>query len=226
VQLIAPCRRATTPQNAGALYRALCRVGTFYLKHAAQALRAGRDLHHQGETDRVCIRLLLAPCFPERPVLPYPMCDQRASDTMQTLFTLGYQGHTIVTFLDVLQAHGIMAVLDVRERPYSRKPDFSKKRLSAHLVVAGIDYVHIVELGTPKPIRDEVRRSKDYAAFFAAVRPLVEAEETALQAVLTRARAETCAMLCYEGPITECHRLAVAEALLTRAGGALAVVHL
>jgi hypothetical protein len=76
----------------------------------------------EGETDRVCIRLLLAPCFPERPMLPYPMCNQRASDTMQTLFTLGYQGHIIVTFLDVLQAHGITAVLNVRERPYSRKP--------------------------------------------------------------------------------------------------------
>ncbi len=145
---------------------------------------------------------------------------------MQTLFSLGYQGHSIATFIDVLRAHGITAVIDVRERPYSRKPDFSKKRLSAHLAAAGIDYAHVVELGTPKPIRDEVRRSKDYGAFFAAVRPLVEAEEAALQAVLAQAMAETCALLCYEGPVTECHRLAVAEALLARAGGALEIVHL
>lgn len=145
---------------------------------------------------------------------------------MDTLFTIGYQGHSISTFLDVLQAHGITAVLDVRERPYSRKPDFSKKRLSAHLAAAGIGYAHLVELGTPKPLREAVRRSKDYAAFFAAVRPLVAAEEATLQAALARALAETCALLCYEGPATECHRLAVAEALLERGAGALAVVHL
>lgn len=145
---------------------------------------------------------------------------------MRTLFTLGYQGHSIATFLELLLAHGITTVIDVRERPYSRKPDFSKKRLAAHLAAEGITYIHLVELGTPKPIRDEVRRSKDYKAFFAVVTPLVEAQDEALQAALTRARAETCALLCYEGPVAECHRLAVAEALLRRAAGSLDVTHL
>jgi uncharacterized protein (DUF488 family) len=145
---------------------------------------------------------------------------------MHTLFTIGYQGHGIASFVEMLRAHGVTHVIDVRERPYSRKPDFSKKRFAAHLAAEGIAYTHLVELGTPKPIRDAVRRSKDYATFFAAVRPLVEAEEGAIQAALALARGETCALLCYEGPVTECHRLAVAEALERRAGGELAVVHL
>jgi uncharacterized protein (DUF488 family) len=145
---------------------------------------------------------------------------------MQTLFTLGYQGHSIATFLDLLQAHGIDMVIDVRERPFSRKPDFNKKRLGAHLEAAGIAYTHLVELGTPKPIRDEVRRSKNYPQFFAAVTPLVEAAEPALQAALALARSRSCALLCYEGPAAECHRLVVAEALERRAAGALQVVHL
>jgi uncharacterized protein (DUF488 family) len=145
---------------------------------------------------------------------------------MQTLFTVGYQGQSIVTFLEVLLAHGITTVIDVRERPYSRKPDFNKKRLGAHLAAEGIAYTHLVELGTPKPIRDEVRRSKDYRAFFAAVTPLIEAEEVALQAALTMAHAETCALLCYEGPVETCHHLVVADALERRAAGDLCVVHL
>ena len=144
----------------------------------------------------------------------------------QTLFTLGYQGHSIATFLDLLQAHGITAVIDVRERPFSRKPDFSKKRLAAHLDAAGISYSHLAELGTPKSIRDEVRRSKNYQAFFVAVTPLVEAEELALQAVLARVEAETCALLCFEGKAQECHRLAVADAVLRRAGDRLRIEHL
>jgi uncharacterized protein (DUF488 family) len=145
---------------------------------------------------------------------------------MQTLFTLGYQGHSIATFLELLRGYGITTVIDVRERPYSRKPDFNKKHLAAHLEAEGIGYVHLVELGTPKPIRDEVRRSKDYPAFFAAVTPLVEAAEPALQQALALARAGSCALLCYEGPATECHRLAVAEALQRRAPGELRLEHL
>jgi hypothetical protein len=30
---------------------------------------------------------------------------------MQTLFTLGYQGHSIATFLELLLAHGITTVM-------------------------------------------------------------------------------------------------------------------
>lgn len=145
---------------------------------------------------------------------------------MITLFTLGYQGHSIDTFLDLLRGHGVTRVLDVRERPYSRKPDFSKKRLGAHLESAGMAYIHLAALGTPKALRDEVRRSKDYPAFFAAVTPLVEAEEESLQAALAFARAESCALLCYEGPARECHRLVVAAAIERRAAGALQLVHL
>jgi polyphosphate kinase 2 (PPK2 family) len=51
---------------------------------------------------------------------------------MTTLFTIGYQGHAITTFCAILKAHGITMIVDVRERPFSRKPDFNKKRLSAH----------------------------------------------------------------------------------------------
>ena len=145
---------------------------------------------------------------------------------MHTLFTLGYQGHSILTFLDVLRTYGITTLIDVRERPYSRKPDFSKKRLEAHLAAEQIAYLHLVELGTPKLLRDEVRRSKNYPAFFAAVTPLIEAQEVALQATLALATARPCALLCYEGPVETCHRLAVANALAQRAAGTLQVVHL
>jgi uncharacterized protein (DUF488 family) len=145
---------------------------------------------------------------------------------MTTLFTIGYQGHAIATFCELLKAHGITMIVDVRERPFSRKPDFNKKRLSAHLAAEGIAYTHLVELGTPKPIRDEVRRSKDYAAFFATIEPQIEAQESALQTALDLSRAHTCALLCFEGAVNECHRRTVAEALVRRSGGDLEVVHL
>ena len=80
---------------------------------------------------------------------------------MITLFTAGYEGRRVEDLIELLRAHGVAQLIDVRERPYSRKPDFNKRRLEAHLAAAGIGYSHIVELGTPKPLRDEVRRLTD-----------------------------------------------------------------
>jgi hypothetical protein len=44
-----------------------------------------------------------------------------------TFFTAGYQGHNIETFLDLLMSHGVEQLIDVRQLPFSRKPDFSQQ---------------------------------------------------------------------------------------------------
>src|SRR3982751_6168983 len=106
-----------------------------------------------------------------------------------TFFTAGYQGHNIETFLDLLLSHGVEQLIDVRQRPFSRKPDFNKQRLTAHLAGVGIAYTHIIALGTPKPLRDEVRRTHDFAALFDAMRPIIDAQPEALQEALDLARA-------------------------------------
>ena len=90
---------------------------------------------------------------------------------LTTLFTIGYQGTTIDAFSDRLRAHGVDHVLDVRRRPQSRKPDFGKRRLTAHLATLQIGYTHLVDLGTPQELRDQVRHDHDYPAFFATMEP-------------------------------------------------------
>ena len=143
-----------------------------------------------------------------------------------TLFTAGYQGQNIETFLDLLLGHGVEHVIDVRQLPFSRKPDFSKKRLSGHLAAAGIGYTHLVALGTPKPLRDEVRRSHDYAALFTAMEAIIAAQPEALQSALDLARAQPSALVCFEANHAECHRLVVARALERLADEPCVVVHL
>jgi uncharacterized protein (DUF488 family) len=143
-----------------------------------------------------------------------------------TLFTAGYQGHNIETFLDLLMSHGIEQLLDVRQLPFSRKPDFSKKRLTAHLTGVGIDYIHLVALGTPKPLRDQLRREHDFPAFFAAMRAIVDAQPEALQQALELVRARPSVLLCFEANYAECHRLVVAQAIQQLAGDGCEVVHL
>jgi uncharacterized protein (DUF488 family) len=135
---------------------------------------------------------------------------------MIVLYTAGYQGHTIETFLDLLLGNGIERVLDVRQLPFSRKPDFSKKRFGAHLAAAGVEYTHMAALGTPKLLRDEVRRSKDYEAFFAQVRAVIGGQSEALEEALGLVGAGRCLLLCFESDVTTCHRLVVAEALRER----------
>jgi uncharacterized protein (DUF488 family) len=148
--------------------------------------------------------------------------DQR----MHTLFTIGYQGRTIDGFIEALQAHGVTHLIDVRQLPFSRKPDFSKRRLQAHLAAAGIDYTHLVDLGTPKALRDEVRRSHNYEAFFAAMDALLAERPEALDAALAIARSAPAALLCFEADHRECHRLSVASAMQERAGEPLEVAHI
>jgi uncharacterized protein (DUF488 family) len=143
-----------------------------------------------------------------------------------TLFTAGYQGHNIETFLDLLVSHGVEQLIDVRQLPFSRKPDFSKKRLTAHLAGAGIAYTHLVALGTPKPLRDEVRRTHDFAALFAAMEPIIAAQPEALHEALELARARPSVLLCFEANHAECHRLVLAQAIERLAGGACTIVHL
>lgn len=143
-----------------------------------------------------------------------------------TLFTVGYQGHSIETFTDLIMAYGISHIIDVRQRPFSRKPDFNKKRLTAHLAAVGIEYTHLVELGTPKPLRDEIRYTHDYPAFFAAMDTLVAAQPAAVQTALDIARIQPAALLCFEANYAECHRLSVAQAIQRLAGAQCLLEHL
>jgi uncharacterized protein (DUF488 family) len=145
---------------------------------------------------------------------------------MFQFFTAGYQGHSIETFLDLLHAHDIEHLIDVRQLPFSRKPDFSKKRLTAHLEQAGIGYTHLVALGTPKQLRDEVRHNHDYPAFFEAMEAIVAAHPEALHEALELARAQPSVLLCFEANYAECHRLVVANALERLAEAPGAAIHL
>ena len=77
--------------------------------------------------------------------------------TRHDLLTIGYEGCVIDGVLATLKEAGIGLLIDVRAVAASRKPGFSKRQLAAGLDAAGIGYVHLRPLGTPKPGRDAVR---------------------------------------------------------------------
>lgn len=145
---------------------------------------------------------------------------------MTALYTAGYQGQTVDSFVAGLRDAGVEVVVDVRKVPLSRKPGFSKHVLARNLATVGIDYVHIDALGTPGDLRDAVRRSKDYDAFFAAYRAHLQTEEQALLETLPLIAERRCCLLCFEHSPAECHRTIVAQELNRVAGGTLDIRHL
>jgi uncharacterized protein (DUF488 family) len=57
------------------------------------------------------------------------------------LYTIGHSTHAIGKLIELLQAHGITAVCDVRSSPFSRlNPQFNQEALQRALKAAGISY--------------------------------------------------------------------------------------
>jgi len=128
------------------------------------------------------------------------------------LLTIGYEGCTVQGTLATLAAARVALLIDVRAVPRSRKPGFSKRQLAAGLDEAGIRYVHLQDLGTPKAGRDAVR-----AGHPEIMETIFREHMTSdrAQAELGRAKAlarETRAcLLCFEHDPACCHRRIVAE---------------
>ena len=144
----------------------------------------------------------------------------------QRLFTIGYEGADLATVLQCLTTYNVQRVLDVRENPFSRKPGFSQRSLSASLEAAGIRYVHLKELGTPRPLRDAVKLDGDYDKFFREMRRYLLTCPEAIEQACGYVRRETCCLVCYEASADVCHRKLVAEMIRERIGNELDVVHL
>ncbi|MBY9061613.1 DUF488 domain-containing protein [Sphingomonas yunnanensis] len=123
------------------------------------------------------------------------------------IYTIGYEGTTVDSFLAALSGAGVRRVIDVRALPLSRRPGFSKSLLAAALKEAGIDYVHLKPLGTPKPGRDAAKKGDvaTLTAVYEAQLALPEAQVAAAQ-MLELADERPSALLCFERDPCHCHR--------------------
>ncbi|WP_428487502.1 DUF488 family protein [Rhodopila sp.] len=141
------------------------------------------------------------------------------------LLTIGYEGCTINAVINTLQSAGAALLIDVRAVPQSRKPGFSKRQLAAALDQAGVAYVHLQGLGTPKPGRDAVRAGhpERMEVIFREHMTSDRAQADLAQAK-GLARERPACLLCFERDHAICHRRLVAEMIVAET--AQAVVHL
>lgn len=135
----------------------------------------------------------------------------------RSVFTIGYEGADLDTFLATLALAGVEHLVDVRDVPISRKRGFSKTKLAEALAVAGIGYTHLKPLGDPKAGREAMKRG-DYPAFLKIYDNHISScdSQRALDTAAEIARNAATVLLCYERNPKQCHRTIVAEQLMRR----------
>lgn len=129
------------------------------------------------------------------------------------IYTIGYEGLDIDRFISLLKSHNIETIVDIRELPLSRKPGFSKKSLRDALNLSGLEYLHVAELGCPKPIRDKYREDANWVHYTKGFLEYLNQKDEIIVEVSAMASTTTCALLCFEADYNFCHRSMVANAI-------------
>lgn len=139
---------------------------------------------------------------------------------MPTLYTIGHSTHSLQEFLNLLDAHQITHVVDVRTLPNSRHvPWFNKKAFKISLNKEKIAYTHMPKLGgLRKSTQNSLntgwrnpsfRAFADYmqtSEFFAGLKELNELISSS----------ERVAIMCAEAVPWRCHRSLIADAEIIR----------
>jgi len=133
------------------------------------------------------------------------------------LWTIGYENVGVPDFVAALKAAKIKTLVDIREIANSRRAGFSKKALAASLDAAGIAYLHLRPLGTPKAGREAARKgdTKTMRRVFEAKLAEPESQLALVETADLAKRGRTCIM-CLEHDWRGCHRAIVAEHLEER----------
>lgn len=135
------------------------------------------------------------------------------------IFTIGHSTHPIDEFVQLLQAHGIEALIDVRTIPKSRhNPQFNLDALPKSLQLAHIQHVHMANLGGLRHAKkDSINLGWRNASFrgFADYMSSTEFEQ-GLTELMQIARKKNTAIMCAEAVPWRCHRSLIADALIKK----------
>lgn len=135
------------------------------------------------------------------------------------IFTVGYENTPQAEVIETIKAAGVDLVIDVRAVASSRRAGFSKTILGNSLTAMGIDYLHLRDLGTPKPGRDAAR--KGHIAEMTAIfeeHLQTPAAGLALERAIAESQERKVCLLCYEADAAGCHRRIVAHRMVERTG--------
>lgn len=152
----------------------------------------------------------------------------KGKGTDVVLYTIGYEGVSIETYLNKLLKNDVKVLVDVRNNPSSMKYGFSKKRLHNFCNALGIEYIHFPDLGIQSEQRRELKDQNDYDALFAVYRKdnLENTTESQLKILELMEEHQRIALTCFEADVCQCHRKHLAEAIAELPGFNYKVTHI
>jgi uncharacterized protein (DUF488 family) len=134
---------------------------------------------------------------------------------MDTLFTIGHTRKSLQAFIELLQAAGVDAVIDIRRNNTSQLAGFAKRDDLAYLLRAafGIAYEHRPELAPTEELLARYRLDRDWAAYVVTFEQLIQEHEMVRVAQAALAPYHRPCLLCAEHSPEQCHRRLLAERL-------------
>jgi uncharacterized protein (DUF488 family) len=135
------------------------------------------------------------------------------------VLTIGHSTRPLDEFIDLLRAHAITCVVDVRTVPRSRhNPQFNQDSLPDSLKKAALGYVHLPGLGGLRHAkRDSFNVGWRNASFRGYADYMQTPEfERGLEELIHLAKQEQIAIMCAEAVPWRCHRSLIGDALTIR----------
>lgn len=133
---------------------------------------------------------------------------------VHTIYTIGHSTHSLAEFLSMLQSFEIKFLADIRRFPGSRRfPHFDSENLKISFESAGIQYMHLADLGGRRKVKkdsinnrwinDSFRGYADYMETEEFENTIVNLEHIALE--------QPTAYMCSEAVWWRCHRSLVSD---------------
>jgi len=138
---------------------------------------------------------------------------------MLVVLTIGHSTRTWKVFLELLRAHDVKRVMDVRSIPRSRhNPQFDQKTLSKKLRAARIGYVHLRKLGGLRRARRDSPNMGWRNASFRGYPDYMQTPgfDVGLERLMKLAKQKRSVIMCAEAVPWRCHRSLIGDALTVR----------
>jgi uncharacterized protein (DUF488 family) len=135
---------------------------------------------------------------------------------MLTIWTVGHSTRTGEKFGQILAAHEIQVLVDVRSFPGSRRyPQFNRAELAESLAHLGIEYRHEPSLGGRRKPRADSHNTAWRNASFRAYADHMETDEfrNGVEELLELAASARTAVMCAEAVWWRCHRSLISDYL-------------
>lgn len=131
-----------------------------------------------------------------------------------TIWTIGHSTHPIGEFIGILHSFEISLLVDIRSLPGSRAfPQFNREALEISLPEAGIQYLHMRDLGGRRKVKKDSKNTAWRHPAFRGYADYMETEEfhQAINELEKLASMQPTAYMCSEVLWWRCHRSLVSD---------------